>query len=191
MTVFLVLAPYGVFALLMMVTSAAVSLFAGAALCLGVVAYDIAGGRTIKILGVGSVITFTAIGSYVALVDPTLGTVAVKFAVDAGIFLVCLLSIAFRRPFTLQYALEAVDAQTAQYPGFISANYTITWAWVGAMVLMMAGNVVLLYVPTLPLWTGLLVAFAARNSAVYFTQWYPEYRKAKLTPPPANAVTTH
>ena len=191
MTVFLVLAPYGVFALLMMVTSAAVSLFAGAALCLGVVAYDIAGGRTIKILGVGSVITFTAIGSYVVLVDPTLGTVAVKFAVDAGIFLVCLLSIAFRRPFTLQYALEAVDAQTAQYPGFISANYTITWAWVGAMVLMMAGNVVLLYVPTLPLWTGLLVAFAARNSAVYFTQWYPEYRKAKLTPPPINAVTTH
>ena len=116
---------------------------------------------------------------------------SVKFAVDAGIFLVCLLSIAFRRPFTLQYALEAVDAQTAQYPGFISANYTITWAWVGAMVLMMAGNVLLLYVPGLPLWTGLLVAFAARNSAVYFTQWYPEYRKAKLTPPPANAVATH
>src|SRR5262249_50313635 len=119
MTIFLVLAPYGVFALLMMVTSATTSLFAAAAICLGVIAYDIAGHRSIKILGVGSVIVFCAVGSYVALVDPALGTVAVKFAVDAGIFLVSLLSIIFRRPFTLQYALEAVDAQTAQHPGFI------------------------------------------------------------------------
>ena len=37
----------------------------------------------------------------------------------------------------------------------------------------------MIYVPGLPLWSGLVIAFAARNSAVYFTKWYPEYRKAK------------
>ena len=32
------------------------------------------------------------------------------------------------------------------------------------------------------------IAFAARNSAVYFTRWYPQYRKAKYGTPPANAM---
>jgi hypothetical protein len=48
---------------------------------------------------------------------------------------------------------------------------------------MMAGNLAMIYVPGLPLWTGLAIAFAARNSALYFTRWYPEYRKAKDTVP--------
>ncbi len=58
MTIFLILAPYGAFALLMLVTSAAVSLFAATAACLAVIALDVARGRSIKILGAGSVIVF-------------------------------------------------------------------------------------------------------------------------------------
>jgi hypothetical protein len=30
-----------------------------------------------------------------------------------------------------------------------------------------------------------VIAFAARNTAMYFTKWYPEYRKAKYGPLPA------
>ena len=179
MTIFLILAPYGAFATLMLVTSAAVSLFTAAAIALMVVVSDVIRGRSIKILGAGSVVVFIAIGGDVTLVDPTLSTSAVKFAVDTGIFLVSMLSIVIRHPFTLQYALEAVDAETARQPGFLRANYIVTAAWAGATLLMMLGNVAIMYVPGLPLWSGLLIAFAARNSAVYFTKWYPEYRKAK------------
>jgi hypothetical protein len=185
MTIFLILVPYAVFALLMLVTSASISLFTAAAICLAVIAFDVARGRSIKILGAGSVIVFAAVGLYISLVDPTVGTPAAKFAVDAGIFLVSLLSILLRYPFTLQYAREAVDTETAQLPGFLRANYLITWAWTGAALLMMIGNIALLYVPGLPLWSGLLIAFAARNSAVYFTNWYPQYRKAKYGTVPA------
>jgi hypothetical protein len=188
MTIFLILAPYGAFAMLMLVTSATNSLFAAALICLAVIAFDIVRGRSIKILGAGSVIVFTAVGGYLALVDPALGNSAVKFAVDAGIFLVSLLSIVIRFPFTLQYAREAVDAETAKLPGFLRANYIITWAWTGAALLMMVGNIALIYVPGLPLWSSLLVAFAARNSAVYFTKWYPEYRRVKYGTPPAGAL---
>jgi len=188
MTILLILAPYGAFAFLMLVASPAVSLFTAAAICLAVIAYDFAGGRSIKILGVGSVLVFAAVGIQVEFIDTSLSVSAVKFAVDAGMFLVTLGSIAIGKPFSLQYALEVVDAETAKLPGFIRANYTITWAWVLAMVLMMAGNVALIYVPGLPLWSGLLIAFAARNSAVYFTKWYPEYRRAKYGKPPANAL---
>ena len=102
--------------------------------------------------------------------------------------LVILASIAIRRPFTLQYALEEVDAETAKLAGFIRANYIISWVWAASMVAMMIGNVALIYVPGLPIWSSLLVAFAARNSAVYFTKWYPEHRKAKYGTPPATAL---
>jgi hypothetical protein len=179
MTIFLILAPYGAFATLMLMTSAAVSLFAAAAICLMVIAFDAVRGRSVKILGAGSVIVFATIGFYLALIDSAPSTSAVKFAVDTGIFLVSLLSIAARRPFTLQYAREVVDAETERLPGFMRANYIITWAWTGAALLMMIGNIAMIYVPNLPLWSGLVIAFAARNSAVYFTKWYPQYRKAK------------
>ena len=188
MMIFLILAPYGAFAFLMLLTSATVSLFAAAAICLVVIAFDVVRGRSVKILGAGSVIVFAAIGGYLTLIDPTLSNPAVKFAVDTGIFLVSLISIVIRYPFTLQYALEVVDAETALQPGFIRANYIITWAWTGAALLMMTGNVAMMYVPNLPLWSGLLIAFGARNSAVYFTKWYPQYRKAKYGAPPANAL---
>jgi len=188
MTIFLILAPYGAFALLMLVTSATVSLLTGVAICLAVMAFDMVRGRSMKILGAGSVIVFAAVGGYVSLIDPNLSVSGVKFAVDTGIFLLTLTSIVIRRPFTLQYAREVVDAEIARLPGFIRANYIITWAWTGSMLLMMSGNVAMIYLPGLPLWSGLLIAFAARNCAVYFTKWYPEYRKAKYGTPPANAL---
>jgi hypothetical protein len=188
MMIFLILVPYGAFTVLMLVTSAAISLFVSAAVCLAVIGVDIYCGRSIKILGAGSVITFVAVGFYVTLVDPALGNSAVRFSVDTGIFLISLLSLLLRYPFTLQYALEVVDPETAKLAGFVRANYIITGAWAAAMFLMMAGNAAMIYVPGLPIWVGLLVAFAVRNATVYFTQWYPQYRRAKYGTPPSNAL---
>jgi hypothetical protein len=39
----------------------------------------------------------------------------------------------------------------------------------------------MIYIPGLPLWTGLAIALAARNSAALFTKWYPKYRMAKFS----------
>ena len=112
-----------------------------------------------------------------------------KFSVDTGIFLVTLGSIVIGKPFTLQYARGGGRCRDREICRASSrANYIITWAWTLSMLLMMVGNIALIYVPGLPLWSGLLIAFAARNSAVYFTKWYPEYRKAKYGTPPANAL---
>ena len=69
-------------------------------------------------------------------------------------------------------------------PGFSRANYIITGVWTAATLLMMLANAAMLYVPGLPIWLGLAVAFAARNSAVYFTKWYPQYRTTKYSMPP-------
>jgi hypothetical protein len=187
MTIFLILAPYGAFAMLMLVCTAAASLCAAAAICLMVIGYDILRGRSIKMLGAGSAILFAALGGYLALVDSTLGSSEVKLVVDAGILAISLLSLAIRRPFALQYAREMVDAETAEMPGFVTANYIITGAWTAASLLMVVANLLLIYVPGLPLWAGIAVAFAARNSAVYFTRWYPQHQRAKFTAPTASA----
>jgi hypothetical protein len=182
MAIILILAPFGAFTLLMLVTSAALSVFVAAAICLAVAAFEMARGRSVKILGAGSAVVFAAIGAYLVLVDDSLSSSAVKLAVDVGILLIALGSMLFRYPFTLQYALEEVPAETAGIPGFLRANYVITGAWAMASILMIAGNLAMIYVPGLPLWTGLAIAFAARNSALYFTRWYPEYKMKKAAP---------
>ena len=188
MTIFLILAPFGAFALLMLVTSAQISLFASAAICLAVIGIDVYRGRSIKVLGAGCVVLFTGLGAYVTLVDPNLSHSAVKLTIDVGVLAISLVSLIIGKPFILQYALEEVDAETAKQPGFKKAVYLITWAWNAAFVLMIIGNVLTIYVPGLPLWSSLVIAFAARNSAAYFTTWYPQYRKAKYGAPPANAL---
>ncbi len=53
---------------------------------------------------------------------------------------ISLLSLAIRRPFTLQYAREVVDAETAALPGFLKANYVITSAWAAAFAADDAGQ---------------------------------------------------
>jgi hypothetical protein len=187
MMIYLVLAPYGAFATLMLVTSAVVSLFAAAAICLMVMAHDMVRGRSIKMLGAGSAILFATLGCYLTLVDSSLSSSAVRLTIDAGVLAITLISLAIRRPFTLQYAREVVDAETAGLPGFLKANYIITWAWAAANLLMVMANVLMIYVPGLPLWSGIAIAFAARNTAVYFTKWYPSYHRTKFATSAASA----
>jgi hypothetical protein len=178
MAIFLILAPYAVSTLLLLVTSSVVSMFAAAAACLATIALDVARGRSVKLLAAGSALVFALIG-LIALAYPDLSTLGVKLFVDVGIFVISLGSLLLRRPFTLQYAVESVPAEIAAMPGFLRANYMITAAWTAAALLMMVSNIVLLYVPGLPIWSSLAVAFAARNSAIYFTKWYPAYRRIK------------
>ncbi len=187
MMIFLILLPFGVFSLLMLATAAEMALFAAAATGLFVIAYDLIRGRQLKMLGAGSVALFLGLGLYLALVDPSLSSSAIKLAVDAGVLGISLTSIAIRKPFTLQYAREVVDAETLELPGFLKANYTIAWAWAACFLLMMIGNILMIYVPGLPLWSGLAIAFAARSTAVYFTRWYPGYRRAKFATPVSSA----
>jgi hypothetical protein len=179
MRIFLFLAPFGAFGVLMLVASATVSLFTTAALCLVVITYDVIRGGSVKLFMAGAVVVFGGLGCYVALVGGYWSSVAVRLAVDGGFLAIALSSIAIRLPFTLQYARESVDHETTLLPGFLRANYIITWAWIGAIVLMLVADIMMIYLPSLPLWIGVAIAFAARNSAVYFTKWYPRYRRAK------------
>src|ERR1700758_2144740 len=180
MTIFVILTPYAAFALLMLLTSTASSLFAAAAVCLATIALDLARGRSTKMLGAGSAALLFGLGCYQILSPPPLGPLAVKLAADAGLLLFGLSSLAIRRPFTLQYAREMTEPEIARLPDFLAANYVITSVWVLAFLLMVLANLLLLNWPNLPLWSGLVIAFAIRNPALYFSRWYPDYHRRKF-----------
>jgi hypothetical protein len=188
MTLFLILAPYGVYAFMMLVTSATVSLVSAGAVCLAAITFDKVHGRSLKILPAGTAIVFAGIIAWLHLIDPTLSDKAVKVAVDGGMLVISLGSLLLRYPFTLQYALERVHPEIAAMPGFLRSNYIITGVWTASMLLMLLANAAILYVPGLPIWLGLAVAFAARNSAVYFTRWYPARMRLRDAAPPPNAL---
>ena len=109
MMILLILAPFGAFATLLLVTSATISLFAGAGVAAATIAYDLLRGGSIKMLAVGSTILFAALGGYVALIDSSWSSPAVRLAVDAGVLVMALLSIAIRFPFTLRRGSSQVS----------------------------------------------------------------------------------
>ena len=86
MAIFLILAPYGAFAVLMLITSATLSLIASSAVCLATIAVDRARGRSLKILPAFSAILFAGIAVYLTTIDPHLSDKAVR---DARFFASC------------------------------------------------------------------------------------------------------
>ncbi|MBN9595476.1 MAG: hypothetical protein J0G36_08990 [Afipia sp.] len=185
MTLFLILAPFATFATLMMLTTVKISLWASAAVALGLVLRDMVGGRSIKMLTAGALVIFASLAGY-HLLAADLHPTSVRLAVDGSILALALGSIALRRPFTLQHAREVVDAETAQRPLFLHTNYILTWVWSAAFVLMLLADMVAIYMPSMPLWICAAIAFAIRNSAIYFTQWYPKHVRAGVA---ASATT--
>lgn len=178
MPLFVILAPFAAFASLMMLTSATISLAVAALISLGIFVWDLAHGRSMKILSTGALVVFTTLLAFLVMSGTALGHTTVRLAVDGGLLVIALASLALRRPFTLQYAIECTDAETRAMPGFLRTNYTLTWVWCAAFVAMLLADIAAIYMPSMPLWTFAAIAFAARNGATYFTQWYPKRVRA-------------
>lgn len=179
MALFLILTPFATFATLMMLTTAKISLAASAVVAFGLLLRDMVTGRSIKLLTAGAFFIFSSLAGY-HLIAADMSPTSVRIAVDGGILALALGSIALRRPFTLQHAREVVDAETARLPRFVRTNYILTWVWSAAFVLMLAADVVAIYLPSIPLWICAAIAFAVRNSAIYFTRWYPKHVRAGI-----------
>jgi hypothetical protein len=186
MALFLILAPFATFATLMMLSTVTISLAAAALVSLTLVGRDLYLGRSLKMLAAGGAALFAALLGYHAVAAAELAPGTVRLVVDGGLLVIALASIALRKPFTLQYAREAVDAETSRKPVFLRTNYVLSGVWSIAFLLMLAADAVALVVPGLPLWTFAAITFAARNSATCFTQWYPKRVRAAL----AAAATT-
>jgi hypothetical protein len=180
MAFFITMSPFVIYASLLSLTSASISLFAGATVSLALVGYDLWRGRSVKLLAAGTVVTFSALGGYLLMIESEWSDFSVRLAINLCILAIVLVSIAIKLPFTIQYAREQVEPEVTREPGFLRVNYILTWAWVGAIVLMLIADILMLTIPSAPLWVGLGITFAVRNAAVYFTKWYPDHWVAKF-----------
>jgi hypothetical protein len=125
--------------------------------------------RRVKILEVGTFVLFGALAAYALIADPSWSVAAVRLRVDAGLLLIVLASIALRQPFTLQYAREQVSRELWGTEAFVRTNYRITFAWALAFAAMVAADLLMITMPTLPHMVGILITVAALYAAIKFT----------------------
>jgi hypothetical protein len=173
MLFFLILSPYMTFTALAYVATLTDSLMAAALVSLAINAIDHLRGRTPKAIGLVSTAIMAALAIYFVFAQTEWSRIEIGLAFDLGILAVALISIALRSPFTLQYARETADAAVQAEPDFVKVNYVLTAVWAAAMALMMAVDVLAIYVPSVPLWAGFALTLVLRTGAVQFTKWYP------------------
>jgi hypothetical protein len=171
----LAFAPFIAFAVVDRLIGSTEGLISGAVISLVLILRDaLTPGRTPKILEIGTAILFCALSAYALVARPAWSVIAVRLCVDAGLLAIVLASIVIGRPFTLQYAREQVAAELQTSPVFLRTNYVISTVWAIAFAVMVAAELALLCIPSLPHRIGVLAIVAALVAAVKFTSWYPD-----------------
>ncbi len=79
-------------------------------------------GESVKVLEVGSLALFGVLVLYTLIAAPEWTVATVRLAVDGGLLLIVLMSLAIGMPFTLQYARESVPKEFWTAPLFITTN---------------------------------------------------------------------
>jgi hypothetical protein len=109
MGILLAFAPFIVFAIVDRIGSSTEGLIAATLVSLALILRDyLTPGRVPKLLEIGTLMLFGGLALYSLLAEPNWSVIGVRLCVDAGLLLIVLISIAARRPFTLQYAREQV-----------------------------------------------------------------------------------
>ncbi len=178
MNILLAFSPFLAFVVIERLLGILPGLLAGAALSIALLVLDrVRGGGPPKLLEVGTAVLFVALAAWSWLHGGNHWSIGqVRLRVDLGLLFIVLLSIAVRRPFTLQYARQGVPAEVASSPRFLRVNDVISAVWAGAFALMVVADLLLVYAPELPVQLAIIVTVVALLVAVKFTGWYP--RKA-------------
>lgn len=143
--------------------------------------------RNIKILDLGTLafFVFLAIASFThdaVWIDHYAAPLS-SFA----LFIIALVSILIRKPFTLQYAREQVDRKFWDTPGFYTTNRTISAVWSVSFAVSTVTSYLNLRHPSLIDWAIHIIVFVG---AIKFTAWYPDYVRAKNEAQPSGEVVS-
>lgn len=180
MTIFLGLTPFIIFFVLMRLSTPFVALAAATILSAILMARMAMRGGGVKILELGGLILFGALTLYTLAMHPMWSIAGVRFAVDGGLAIIVLISVAIRRPFTLQYARESVPKEFWSHPAFIRTNDIISGVWFLCFAVAAACDAAAIYLPTIPVSVLVVVTVAALVAAVGFTAWYPAQVRRRI-----------
>lgn len=167
-------APYIAFYVAMQLVAVEASLWIAAVVALLVTGWNWARSGSPKLLEIGSVVVFAVLAAFTAAVHRPWSLIAIRLAVDCGLLLIVLFSLAVDRPFTLQYARERAPKEVWSTPLFISINRRITWVWAAAFAALVAAHAAVVFVAGTPHWIDTVVTIAALLGAFRFTAQYPD-----------------
>jgi hypothetical protein len=174
MYVVLGFAPFIAFAILTRVVGLGASLWVAAAIAAALAGRNIAAGRSLKILEIGTIALFGLLALCATLTQSSWSLPFVRVVVDAGLLAIVLFSIVIRQPFTLQYAREQTPPEVQASPHFLRVNIVISAVWALAFAIGFVADLAMIYAPGAPLWLDVAVIVASLVGAVRFTQWYPQ-----------------
>jgi hypothetical protein len=180
MSILLGLTPFIVFFLLMRWSTPLVALVGATAMSAVLMGRMALRGGTVKILEIGSLILFALLTLYTLVAQPAWSIAGVRLAVDGGIALIVLFSLAIRRPFTLQYAKESVPEQFWTHPIFIRTNNIISAVWAANFLISAGSDAVAIYFPAVPVSALVALVGAAFVAAIWFSTWYPAHVRRTL-----------
>jgi hypothetical protein len=175
--VLLAFLPFIAFAVLNHFVDPAIALAIAALASLLLSVREVISGKSPKILEVGTFILFAGLGVYAYFGGMSWSVIAVKLAVDIGLLMIVLASLIVGQPFTAQYAKESAPREVWDTPLFRKTNQTITIAWLVAFAILIAADLVLLYMPEVPHRVSVLLSVAALYGAFKFTTSYPQRAK--------------
>ncbi len=179
MTLLLAFAPFIAFVIVERLAGTVPGLLAGTGVSALLILRDfLTPGRSSKILEIGTLILFGGLAGFALAAGANWPIVGVRLRVDVGLLAIVLASLALRQPFTLQYAREQVPREVWDSPQFLRVNTVITAAWAAAFAAMVAADLVMLYVPAVPVRFGIIATVLAIAAAAKFSAWYPERQAA-------------
>ena len=180
MSILLGLSPFIVFFLLMRWATPLLALTGATAMSAILMGRMALRGGTIKILEIGSFILFAVLTLYTLVLHPDWSIAGVRLAVDGGLALIVLFSLAIRRPFTLQYARETVPEQYWTHPLFIRTNLVISAVWAVNFLISAGCDATAIFFPTVPVSALVALTVTAFVAAILFSAWYPAHVRRSL-----------
>lgn len=135
---------------------------------------------SLRLLDAGSFLLFALLALGRGFLDPTLSLAAVRFIAALSLLLLLGLPLAFRRPFSVDYA--RLDPREADWPPqlFVRVNYLVSGAWTAAFAIMTLADGAVAFDADLPLYASIAVSVVALAAAVTFTLRYPTYAAKKV-----------
>lgn len=172
-------APYIAFYVAIQLVAVEAALWIAAVVALLITGWNWMRSGSPKVLEIGSVVVFAALAAFTAAVHWRWTLVAVRLAVDSGLLLIVLFSLAVDRPFTLQYAREQAPKEVWNTSLFLSINRRITWVWSAAFAALVAAHAAVVFVAGTPQWIDTVVTIAALLGAFRFTAQYPDIARRR------------
>jgi hypothetical protein len=165
--------PYLAFFLVARTVSNDAGLWAAAAVTVASAGRNYLRTRSLKLLEIGNLVLFVGLAGFTTAVHFSWSVTALRLAVDLGLLLIALTSLAIGQPFTLQYARERAPESYWRSPVFLRVNRNLTAAWTAAFAVLVAAHAAVLVVPGFPLWLDVVATIAALGGALGFTTRYP------------------